>query len=236
MMPPRGPRRLLCVDVGKAKGRGIDACGNEPSIVRHIDHQKSAHAVSDVGKALEVDSKRIGARACDDELGLVLLGQTFYLIIVNGLFFIVDAITDDVEVLAGKVDLHAVGEVTAIGKTHAHDRVAGIGDGHQHRFIGLCAGVRLHVDGHFDAGRLAEELLCPFNGNALDLINILAAAVVALAWIAFSIFIGELAALSLHHCRRSVVLARNKLNVLLLALHLCINEFPDLAVAGRDGI
>jgi hypothetical protein len=58
----------------------------------------------------------------------------------------------------------------------------------------------------------------------------LAAAVVALAWVAFGVFVGELCALRPHHGRRSVVFAGNQLNVLFLALVFGLNGSKQLGV------
>jgi len=44
-----------------------------------------------------------------------------------------------------------VGEVAAFGQAHAHDGVAGLAEGHQHRLVGLRSGVGL------DVGRLGPN-------------------------------------------------------------------------------
>ena len=56
------------------------------------------------------------------------------------------------------------------------------------RLVGLRAGVRLHV-GVFGA----EQLLGAVDGELLGDVDVLAAAVVALAGIAFGVLVGELA-------------------------------------------
>ena len=72
--------------------------------------------------------------------------------------------------------------------------------------------MRLHV------GRIgAKNLLDTVNGQLLGHIDVFAAAVVALARIAFGVLIGQLAALGGHDRGRGVVLTGDELNVVLLA-------------------
>ena len=67
-----------------------------------------------------------------------------------------------------------------------HEGVAGIEHGQEHGCIGLRSAVGLHV------GILgAKELLHAVDGQLFHLIHHLAAAVVALAGIAFGIFVGQ---------------------------------------------
>ena len=64
----------------------------------------------------------------------------------------------------------------AVRQVHAEERVARLEEREEHRGVRLRAGVRLHV------GVLgAEELLRAVDGELLDLVDELAAAVVALA-------------------------------------------------------
>ena len=82
-----------------------------------------------------------------------------------------------------------VRQVAAVRQVHAEDRVAGLNHGGVGRLIGLRSGVRLHV------GVLgAEELLGALARQVLDDVGELAAAVVALARIAFGVLVGEHAA------------------------------------------
>ena len=112
-------------------------------------------------------------------------------------------------------------------------------DGH----VGLRAAVRLHV------GVLgAEQLLGPVDGQLLDDVDVLAAAVVAPAGIALGVLVGQHAAGGLHHGGAGVVLAGDHLQAVLLALHLvgdaahtsgsfCSMKFvTGIAVVGFSGV
>ena len=102
--------------------------------------------------------------------------------------------------------------MAAVAKIHAQDGVTGLKQGQVYRHIGLGAGMGLHI------GVLrAKELDGPLNGQVLDLVHILAAAVVSGTGIAFSIFIGQMAAHGLHHRGRHKVLGSDQLNMVLLA-------------------
>ncbi len=81
--------------------------------------------------------------------------------------------------------------------------------------VGLRAGVRLHVG---VVG--AEQLLGAVDGQLLGDVDVLAAAVVALARIAFGVLVGQHRALRLEHARAGVVLRGDQLDVLFLALAL----------------
>jgi hypothetical protein len=104
-----------------------------------------------------------------------------------------------------------VGEVAAVGQAHAQHGVAGIQQRQKDGAVGLGAGVRLHVG---VVG--AEQLLGAVNGQLLD-IDVFAAAVIALARIAFGVLVGELGALGLHHGGRAVVFRGDELDMLFLA-------------------
>ena len=151
--------------------------------------------------------------------------------VVVDLFLGGEPVAHDLEPLAAHVERHAVGEVAAFGQAHAHDRVAGLEQGEEHRLVGLRAGVRLDVG---EAG--VEQLLDPVDGQLLGHVDELAAAVVALARVALGVLVGELAALGRHHRGGGVVLRGDQLDVLFLALVLALDDRGDLRVGvGEDG-
>src|SRR5690606_27544780 len=81
-----------------------------------------------------------------------------------------------------------------------------------HGLVGLRAGMGL------DVGVVgAEELPGAVDGQLLRHVDVLAAAVVALAGVPLGVLVGELAALGLHDPRAGVVLAGDQLDVVLLA-------------------
>ena len=71
-MPPRGPRRVLCVVVvttcACGSGLGWTPARDQPGEMRHVDHETGADVVGDRAKAGEVDDPRIGGAAGDDQL------------------------------------------------------------------------------------------------------------------------------------------------------------------------
>ncbi len=80
----------------------------------------------------------------------------------------------------------------------------------------------------------AEQLLGAFDGQCFDLVHMLATAVVALARIAFGVFVGEAAALRLHHAFAGVVLRRDQLDVIFLTLLLGIHRRQQCIVVTLD--
>ena len=165
------------------------ACGDESGGVCHVNHQQGAHLVGNVAHPLVVPFAGVGRAAAHDEFGLLAQGDFLHLVIVHAACFLVQV------VFAGRVeDAGAVGEVSAMCQVEAHELVAGVEHGQEHGSVGLCAGVGLHV-GPFGS----EYLLDAFDGQLLALVHHFATAVVALAGIAFGVFVGQAGTHGLHH-------------------------------------
>ena len=77
-------------------------------------------------------------------------------------------------------------EVAAVGQVQSENSVARLQDGR----IGLHVGLRSRMGLHIGV-LCAKKLLGAVAGQVLDYISKLAPAVIALAWVAFGIFIGE---------------------------------------------
>ncbi|MDR6356321.1 hypothetical protein Q3H58_002992 [Pseudomonas psychrotolerans] len=102
--------------------------------------------------------------------------------------------------------------MTTVGQAHAEDGIAGLQQGQVDGGVGLGTRVRL------DVGVVgAEQLLGALDGQLLDLVDVLAATVVALARIAFGVLVGQHAALGFHDALAGVVLRSDQLQVMLLA-------------------
>ncbi|MDI2022227.1 hypothetical protein PJL18_02758 [Paenarthrobacter nicotinovorans] len=154
--------------------------------VGHVHHEVRAHQVRDAAELGEVYVAGVGGPAGDDELGLVLKREALNLCHVDGVGVLADAVRDHVVKLAGEVDAHAVGQVAAVGEVQAHDGVACVDQGVHCRSVGLRAGVRLDIG---ESG--AKEGLQAVDGKLFDHINVFAAAVVALARVAFGVLVGQ---------------------------------------------
>ena len=63
-----------------------------------------------------------------------------------------------------------------------------------------------------------EQLFGTVDGQLLDFIHMLAAAVITLAGVAFGVLVGQAAALGLHHAPTGVVLGGNQFDVIFLTL------------------
>ena len=124
-----------------------------------------------------------------------------------------------------------MGQVPAVRETHAEDGVPRSEHRHVHRGVGLTAGVRLHV-----RELRPEERLGAVDRQLLGHVDILAAAVVALARIAFRVLVGEDRTLRLQHPRTRVVLRGNQLDVVFLPLHLGLHRSPQVGVETFDNV
>ena len=142
----------------------------------------------------------------------------------------VDAVGVRLVELAREVQLHAVGEVAAVGELEAEDAVAGRRDRGQHRGVGGGARVRLHV-----RVRGAEQALGALDRERLGDVDELAAAVVAAAGVALGVLVGEHGALRFEHGARHEVLARDHLERAALAAELLLEGRGDLGIDGFEG-
>ncbi len=72
---PQGLMRGGSDEIGVSDRRGMDPTGDQPRDMRHIHHQISAHVSGDGAETFEIQGAGIGARAGDDQPGLVFSGQ-----------------------------------------------------------------------------------------------------------------------------------------------------------------
>jgi hypothetical protein len=101
--------------------------------------------------------------------------------------------------------------------------------GEEHRGVSLAAGVRL------DVGVVGtEQLLGAFDGQGLDLVHVFAATVVALARVAFGVFVGQAAALGLHDALAGVVFRRDQFDMVFLTLLFGIHRRQQRIVITLD--
>ena len=210
-------------------GRRVQSGGDQPREVRHVDHQVGADLVGDPPELGEVQLPRVGRPARDDEPGPALVGQPLDLGHVDEVVVGPHVVGRDVVELAGEVQLHPVGQVAAVGQVEAQDRVAGLQQRGHRRGVGLRTRVRLHV------GVLgAEQRLQPVDGQLLDDVDVLAAAVVPPAGVALGVLVGQHRALGLHDGHRREVLAGDHLQRGLLPGQLGGDCAVDLRVGVRQ--
>ena len=200
--------------------------GNQSGGVSHVNHQQGTHLVGNLAHALVVPLAAVGRAAADNQLRLVLHGQLLHLVVVHAARLLVQVVAYGLIEDATGVHQRAVREVTAVSQVQTHERVARLQHGQQHGGVGLSAGVGLHV-GIFGIEELADAL----DGQLLNLVDHLAAAVVALAGIALGILVRQVRAHSLHHLVANEVLTGNQLNAFQLALMLFLNQLEDLVVS-----
>jgi hypothetical protein len=204
----------------------MDARGNKPRDVGHVDHQERADAVGDRGHPLEVPEPRVGRRAGHDQLRTDLLRGGLESVVVDALRALLDAVRVDLVELPGEVHRRAMGEVAAVGEVHAQDPVARLEDAEVGGHVGLCARVGLDVD----VLGAREERERPLDGQVLRHVHELAAAVVALPREALRVLVGEPRALRLEDRRVHVVLAGDQLDLVALAVTLPDHRVPQRGI------
>ena len=202
------------------------AARHQAGEVRHVDHQLGAHLVGDRAEGGKVDGARIGAAARHDHLGLVLAREARHLVHVDAMVLPPHRIGHHLEPLARHVHRRAVRQVPARRQAQPHEGVARLHQRHEGGLVGGRARVRLHV------GEAAlEHLLGALDRQRLDLVDVLAAAVVAVAGIALGVLVGEHRAGRLQHRARHHVLRCDQLDLILLAFELAADHAGDLRIA-----
>ena len=122
-------------------------------------------------------------------------------------------------------------QVPAVAEVHAENGVARLEEGEIDGDVRLRAGMRLNI------GVLrAEELLGPLDGERLDLVDILAAAVIARAGIALGILVGQVTSHGLKHSLTDKVLRGDQLDMVPLALQFTHHALIDLHVLLFDSL
>ena len=209
----------------------MGAAGNQAGDVGHVHHQVGVHRVGDGTETGEVENLGVGAATGHDQLGLVLLGQPFNFVVVDVLSFLVHAVGDEVVELAREVDSGAVGEVAAVGQFHAHHGVAGLQQGEVNGHVGLGAAVGL------DVGVLgAEKFPGPIDGQGLDDVDVLAAAIVAAAGVALGVLVVHYAGLGFQDSLAGIVFGSDKDHAIALAGVFQFNGAGDRRVLlGKQG-
>ena len=207
----------------------VDAGGDQAGVMRHVDHESGARVAGNLREAREIDPQAVGRGASDDDARLVLMREPFHLVVVD-LLGLVQAVRLDVEPLARDVDRRSVGQMSAHRQRHAQNGVARLGHAHEHRLVGLRAGMRLHVDRF-----RAEQLLQALDRQGFGDVDIFTTTVVALARIALRVLVGHLAALRRHHGRTAVVFRGDQLDMFLLAAVLELDRAPQFRIDLFDG-
>src|SRR5450830_401180 len=123
----------------------MDTCRDQPSYVGHVHHEQSPHRIGDLTETGEVDGARISTGTCDDQLGMLCSSQLGYLVIVNCLGVLPNAIGDDVKQFAHQRHGASVTQMPTVGKRHAQNRVSWLQNGEIDLKVSLRSRVRLNV-------------------------------------------------------------------------------------------
>ncbi len=212
-------------DVGPLAGVGMNARGDKPGKVRHVDQQESAHRIGNPAEAWEIENTRIGAAAGDDQLGLMLLGQAREFVVIDALVVFAHAVRNHFVRLAGEIQMVAVSQVAAVRQVEAQDGVTGLQHRRIGRLIGLRSGMGLHVN---VLG--AEQFFGPVARQIFNDIDELAAAVIALAGVALGVLVGQDAASGFEHGFGSEIFARDQFQLRALALCLMTDGVVNFGV------
>ncbi len=115
--------------------------------------------------------------------------------------------------------------MSAGGEIETHEGIARLQQREKHGLIGLAAGIRLHI-GEFAIEQTADAL----DREVLDDVDELAAAVIALARIAFGIFVGQHRALGFEHGLGDDVFRCDQLDLIALAAEFLADRVEDFGI------
>ena len=205
--------------------------GDQPREVRHVAQEQRSDLVRDLAETPRLDGARVGRAAAHDELRPVRLREREHVVVVDEVRLTRDPVVDDVVEPAREVDLQAVRQVPAVRELEREDRVPRLECGEVDRHVRLRARVRLDV-----RVLRAEERLRAVDRELLDLVDDLAAAVVAAPRIPLGVLVRRDAAHGLEHRRPREVLGRDELDLVALARELLLEECGDFRIdVGEPG-
>ena len=209
----------------------MKACGNEAGDVRDVRHQQGPNFMGDLGELGPFPFARVGACAGDDQLRLILQRGAADFGHVDALGLLVERVVNRFEPFARHVHGLAVGEVAAVIEVEPHNGIAGGESGEEDGLVGLGAGVGLDVDVFG-----LEEFLRAVARQVFDDVHELAAAIVALAGIAFGVFVGQ------RGCGRgedgggNMVFGGDELEGRFLAMGFVLNGLPERGIVLGDWV
>ncbi|MNE32704.1 hypothetical protein D3C80_1263270 [compost metagenome] len=183
----------------------------------HVNEQVRAHLIGNLAETGKVEHLRVGRKTRDDHLWPVLQRQALDFVVIDQPLAI-DSILHGVVQLAGRTDLCPMGKVAAVSQTHAQDGVAGVEQGQVHRCVGRRARMWLNV------GIIgAEQRTGAIDRQLFNNIDVLAATVVTLGRVAFSVLVGQRRALRCHDLRAGVVFRGDQFDMVFLATGLAVD-------------
>ena len=177
------------------------ACRDQARDMRHVDHQICAHFMRDSSHAFEVDDARIRRCAANDQLRFAFLGQTFHLVVIDTLGLRMNAIGDELIILAREVHRRAMGQMSAMIERKTKNGVA--------QFDGCLISCQIRIRATMGLNICKPTLEKLFGAIASKVfydIDLFTTAIITFARIAFCIFIGKHAAHCFHDSRRCEVL------------------------------
>ncbi|PAV68058.1 hypothetical protein WR25_12607 [Diploscapter pachys] len=206
--------------------RRVHSSSDKSGKVGHVHQVSCANLIGNLSHTREVDFTWVRRATRDDELRLVLQGQSFDVVVVDSASFAIYAIRNDAEPTARLVRLCAVAQVPTRSQIQAQYCVAWLQKCKEHSLVGLGAGVWLHV--HEAA---AEKFFCAVNGSLLDNVGEISAAVETLAWVAFNGLVGDDRTDGLQRGEAHRVLRGDQFDLALLTFFLVLESFEDQRVA-----
>ena len=198
--PTQGFMRSGSYNVSIGNRGRMQTCCNQTSNMCHINEQQSAVLMSNISNAFKINDTRICAGTGNNQLRLIFFRLSLDISIINHFGFLVYTVVNYVEIGTGNINRGSMAQMTALRQVHAHDGIARFQESKIHSHIGACTAMSLYI-----SKISIEQLLSAFDSQGFNLVYIFAAAIITMSWVAFSVFIRQYAAHSLHNCRSNNV-------------------------------
>ena len=199
---------------------GQSAARHHARVVGRVAHGQGAHFVGYRLERCVIQITRIGGVPGQQQLGTMLQRSLADGFEVERTVCRVGLVADEIEELAHMRYGRSVGQVSAVGKIHGQDRIAGLQQPQIHGLVHGRTGQRLHI------GMLrTKHLTGPLARQVLQNVRIILSAVIAAAGVAFGILVGEHGPQCGEHLRIGVILRRNQLDAGGLTLFFSLDEF-----------
>ena len=203
----------------------MHSSSDESREVRHVDPEFGADFVGNLAEGGEVEMTRIRTPPRDEDLRFVLERLVANDVHVDEHRLGVESVGHGVVQASREVQLHSVGEVSAVRKLESKNCVVLRRNGVKNCGVCRCARVWLHIG----VGR-AEQRLCAFDGERFRNVDKLTTAVVPLAGVSLGVFIGQHRALNLQNRARNEVFRRDHFEVIPLTTEFELEDLRNFGV------
>lgn len=216
--------------MGMRDGRRVGSSGNQSGDMGHVHKEVGSNRICNFAKAWKVNRPGIRAGTGGDHFGANGFGLLGEGVVIDDFGLLADPVMMHFVEFAREIGFVTVGEVSAVGKVHCEDAVAGGQHAEINRHVRLAPAVGLDV-GVFGL----EQRLCALNGQRFHDVHVFTAPIPTFPRITLGVFVGETGPLRFHHSLTCEVLAGDEFNVFELTVTFLADRLGDGRVGDGKG-